>query len=322
MDNKRFFTNPRNRVLLATLCVLLWGSAYPAVKTGYQLFAIPTDDLASKFVFAGVRFFLAGLLVLGLSLVLRRSLVIPNWRVLRQIAVYGLTYTTIQYAFFYVGLAYTTGTNGSIMNSTMTFFSVLIAHAVYPNDRLTPRRLTGVLAGFAGVVASLYSKGSFLSGFSIKGDGLLLVSSLLLAAASIYGKQITAHLDSMVITGYQLSLGGLLLAIIGWLANGHLRVVTVSGPVPGHLAIASWPALILLLYMAVLSAVAFTIWTALLKYNPVGSVTVFNFLIPIFGTLLSGLFLNESIWQVKYLVALALVGLGIWLVNRGAKAPR
>jgi len=57
---------------LASLCALLWGSAYPAIKSGYKLFAIATDDLTSKFIFAGLRFFLAGLMVLAVSVMMKK----------------------------------------------------------------------------------------------------------------------------------------------------------------------------------------------------------------------------------------------------------
>ncbi|VDZ87266.1 protein YdeD [Lelliottia amnigena] len=52
----------------ATLCCLLWGSSYPAIKSGYELFQIATDDIPSKVVFAGYRFLFAGLLLLILRL--------------------------------------------------------------------------------------------------------------------------------------------------------------------------------------------------------------------------------------------------------------
>lgn len=48
----------------ATLCCLLWGSSYPAIKSGYELFQIATDDIPSKVVFAGYRFLFAGALLL------------------------------------------------------------------------------------------------------------------------------------------------------------------------------------------------------------------------------------------------------------------
>jgi drug/metabolite transporter (DMT)-like permease len=74
--------------------------------------------------------------------------------------------------------------------------------------------------------------------------------------------------------------------------------------------------------MALLSAVAFGLWAALLKHNRVGMVTVFNFLVPIFGVLLSALFLGETVLAWRNLIALALVCLGIWLVtSETAAAP-
>jgi len=75
----------------------------------------------------------------------------------------------------------------------------------------------------------------------------------------------------------------------------------------------------LLLYMAILSAVAFALWAALLKHNRVGMVSVFNFLIPVFGALLSALFLGEEILAWRNAVALLLVCGGIWLVTTTAR---
>ena len=68
--------------------------------------------------------------------------------------------------------------------------------------------------------------------------------------------------------------------------------------------------------MALLSTVAFSLWTLLLKYNPVGKVAVYGFTIPIFGVLLSGILLGETIFSVKYLAALLFVSGGVILVNR------
>ena len=72
--------------------------------------------------------------------------------------------------------------------------------------------------------------------------------------------------------------------------------------------------------VAVLSAAAFALWAALLKHNRVGTVTVFNFLIPVFGALLSALFLGEEILAWRNLIALCLVCVGIWQVTTEAAA--
>ena len=71
--------------------------------------------------------------------------------------------------------------------------------------------------------------------------------------------------------------------------------------------------------MAVLSAVAFSLWTLLLKYNKVGKIAVFYFLIPVFGTILSSIFVDENIFNIKTFIALILVCIGIFLVNKQKK---
>ena len=78
------------------------------------------------------------------------------------------------------------------------------------------------------------------------------------------------------------------------------------------------PAVALLLYMAMISAVAYTLWGILLKYNPVSRVSVFGFMNPVFGVLLSALILGESAQALSIyaLAALVLVSLGIYVVNK------
>ena len=71
--------------------------------------------------------------------------------------------------------------------------------------------------------------------------------------------------------------------------------------------------------MAFLSAAAFTVWTMLLKYNPASKIAVYNFLIPIFGTTFSVMFLNESIFNLRSLLALILACAGIYIVNKEFK---
>ena len=289
---------------LALLCCLLWGSAYPAIKSGYALFSIAQTDLPSKLLFAGWRFVLAGGLVLAVAAVMGK----PIWQTLarhpRQLLLLGATQTTLQYVFFYLGLAYTTGIKGSIMNATATFFSVLIAHWLYANDKLTPAKAVGCLIGFAGVLTvTLGNNGELGADFSWLGEGSVVLAALILAAASIYGKQLSQRMDAMAMTGWQLGLGGVILVVIGGLTGGHMGMPSVE-------------AMALLLYLAVLSSAAFTLWSLLLKHNRVSQVTIYNFTVPVFGSVLSALFLGETLWAWHYVLALVLVCLGIWLVTK------
>jgi drug/metabolite transporter (DMT)-like permease len=302
-DSARFFSQPKVLLLLATVCCLLWGSSYPAIKIGYALLGITQNDIPSKLIFAGYRFVLAGIILLIAAALAKKPLFNLSGRHAGQLMLLGFTQTAIQYVFFYIGLAYTTGVRGSILNSTTTFFSVLLAHFIYKNDKISPRKAAGCLLGFAGVMVVNLSGGMLDFAFTLRGEGFIVIAAFVLSAASIYGKRVSQGMDVMVMTGYQLGFGGIVLLAAGYGAGGTLHEFT-SGSAA------------LLGYLAILSAVAFTLWSLLLKYNQVGKVTVFNFLVPVFGTALSAICLNENIMELKNLVALILVSGGIWLVTR------
>ena len=290
---------------VASLCCLLWGSAYPAIKNGYALFNIAADDIPSKLVFAGYRFLFAGLVLLVIAAIGRKTLRL-DLRTMGQVSLLGLSQTSLQYVFFYTGLAYATGVKSSIMNATGTFFSVLLAHYIYKNDRLSFNKALGCIVGFLGVMVVNFSAGLLSFDFTLLGEGFIVMAAFVLSAASIYGKKVSQQVDSVVLTGYQLAIGGLALLLIGFAAGGTLTGFTVKSTA-------------LLMYLVVLSSAAFSLWTVLLKYNRVSMVAVFNFMIPVFGTLLSALFLDERILEWKNGVALLLVCGGIWLVTKEKK---
>ncbi len=292
----------------ATLCCLLWGSSYPAIKSGYELFQIATNDISSKVVFAGYRFVFAGLLLLLLALAQRKPIGRLSPRQFGQLTVLGLTQTAIQYTFFYIGLAYTTGAKGSIMNATATFFSVMLAHFIYQNDKISYNKALGCILGFAGVMIVNFNSGLQDFHFVWNGDGFVVLAAFILSAATLYGKRISQTVDPMVMTGWQLAIGGVMLVVGGYITGGTLAVPSVK-------------AAAILGYLTLLSSVAFALWSLLLKYNRVSMVAPFNFLVPVAGTVLSAIFLGENILEIKYAVALVLVCSGIWWVNKVSGKP-
>ena len=295
------FADRRGLIAIATLCCLLWGSAVPAVKFGYGLLGIVPSDTATLLLFAGIRFCLAGLLLLGYGLATGRSIVLPPRR-FGEVALLGLGQTTIQYVCYYVGLAHTTATKTSIISSTLVFFSVILAHFIYADDKLTTRRALGCLIGFAGVVAVNISGSGLDLHVSWMGEGLLLVSTFAGSLAAIYGRRLSQSMDATVMTGWQLLIGGLILTLMGLAGGGHIDRFGIEAGA-------------LMLYLAIVSAAAFSLWSLLLKHNPVSNVAVFNFEIPVFGVILAALILGETIFEWKNLVALVLVCWGIWLVT-------
>lgn len=227
-----------------------------------------------------------------------------------QVALLGLTQTAIQYVFFYIGLAHASGVKSSIMNATGVFFSVVLAHFIYANDRLSSRKTMGCLIGFLGVVVVNLSGGASLTfEFSLLGEGFVTIAAFVLAAASIYGKRVSRRLDPLIMTGWQLFIGGGVLAVVGLAGGAQLEGLNAGSGA-------------LLFYMALLSSVAFAVWSLLLKHNPVGLIAAFNFLVPVFGSLFSAALLGESLIHWSNLAALVLVCAGIWFVTRQVRVHR
>ncbi len=189
------------------------------------------------------------------------------------------------------------------MNSTVTFFSVLLAHYIYINDKLNMQKIIGCIVGFLGVMIVNFSNDLLTFSFSFFGEGFIVIAAFIFSVGAIYGKKLTKNIDVMILTGYSLFIGGIILLIIGILYGGRVYHFTTAST-------------LVLIYLALLSSAAFSLWNLLLKYNKVGTVSVFNFLTPIFGSILSAIFLGESILEYKNIIALILVCLGIMLVNK------
>ena len=296
-------------VPVALFCCLLWGSASPSIKVGYRLFAIAADDTPSRMLFAGVRFMIAGLMVLFAGSVAAKKPLLPKKSTVPCIAVLALCQTVIQYIFFYMGLAHTSGVRTSIINATGTFFSIGLSVFLFHFEKLTAAKVAGSVLGFAGVFL-IVTAGATLTGQppTAAGEGALLLSTLSSAFAACFIKRFSAHEDPVTMSGWQFFFGGVVLSIIGASAGGCIRP-------------SSGAAIALLIYMGFISAGAYTFWGILLKHNPVSRITVIGFMNPVFGVLLSALFLREGkeAFSPAGLAALALVSAGVIIVNRKPK---
>lgn len=300
MKTERVFQNGRIRTMLALLCCLLWGSAFPCVKIGYELLQI--QEVGSQILFAGYRFFLAGIFTFLMGCILEKRVLMVKPSNVPVIIRQGILQTTLQYLFFYIGMAHTTGTKGSVINASNAFFSIIGAHFLLKSEKLTWQKFLGCLVGFMGVIAINMDSGGMGNGFQFLGEGMILLCAFFYGISSVVLKIISDRESPMTITSYQLLIGGAILIAVGFLTGGRVTGFTL-------------PSIMLLIYMALLSTVAFSLWTLLLKYNSVGKVTVFGFSIPVFGVLLSAIILGEQIFAFKNLVALVLVIAGILIVN-------
>lgn len=292
---------PLKAVLLAILCNVIFGSAMPMIKFGYEWFSI-TDDMFAKILFAGVRFFVSGVFVLLIAGVRRRTFPTMPKGTRMTIVSIALTYTFLQYIFNYIGLSNTGGALSTVIVSSSSFMSVILAHFIYQNDRLNLRKIGGCIVGCAGVVLATMV-GKEIGDVSFFGEGFLLISAGFFVIGSALIKRVAPHIDGFTITAYNLLIGGGLLVLTAMI--GYRGGITVT-----------WQGALILLYLIAVSSVGFTMWSVLLSKYPMGKLGVFLFIIPVSGAILSGLILREDVFTLPYLLAFILVSVGIILVNK------
>lgn len=311
-QKERFLTSTWGALLAAASCCLLWGSAFPCIKVGYALFGIASTDTASQMLFAGTRFVIAGFMVILFVSIARRRPLVPRRTDVGSIALLALFQTFGQYALFYYGLAHTTGTTSSVIEGGANFFAILLSALAFRQERLTGRKIAGCLLGFAGV--ALINLGGSLDSlsfsFSPAGEGMILLSTLCSATSSCLIQQLSVRHDPVLLSGWQFVLGGVGLMVMGVTGGGTL---SPTGP----------SAIALLAYMAFISAAAYSMWSLLLSVNSVSRISVYGFMNPVFGFVLSAVLLNEYqlIDPIRSVTALVLVSVGIIVVNRVGTRP-
>lgn len=297
----KIFTNPLILTLMALTCCALWGSATPFIKTGYELL-LPSKNVPSTILFAGIRFFMAGILTVLIYSISRKKLLYPKKENLTRVGIVSCFQTIIQYIFFYVGLANTTGVKGTILSGSSTFFAIIVSCFIFRMEKFNVKKLVACILGFAGIIVVNLNGLTFDMNFL--GDCFVIFSAISLAVSSVLMKLFSKHEDPVVLSGYQFILGGAVMIGIGLIFGGKINLGSLAG-------------IGVLVYLAFLSAIAYSLWGILLKYNPVSKVTVFSFTTPIFGVLLSALMLTEDggVEILNLLITLVLISAGILLLN-------
>lgn len=132
-----------------------------------------------------------------------------------------------------------------------------------------------------------------------------MAAMLSYALSSCLLKRYSQDENPVMLSGYQFLVGGVTLTAVGLGMGGRLGAFTPA-------------AALMLLYLALVSAVAYSLWGMLLRVNPVSRVSIYGFMNPVVGVLLSALLLGEGgqAFRPHNILALLLVCLGIFVVNR------
>ena len=291
-------------VPVAVLCNILWGSAIPFINVGYRLFDISSAGISSLILFAGMRFFLAGCITILIRSASLKKPALPqkgNWKAVLKLSMFQ---TVGQYVLFYIAVANTASVEASIIQGLGAFVSILIAGYVFRYEKMNGSKWLGGILGVLGVIVMNWKSGSFGGSFSLMGEGAMLLSMTCGALSAGLIKKYTQKEDPVTLNGWQFAAGGLVMIAAGLAGGGRLH------PQNGK-------AFLVLLYLAMLSATAYSLWSLLLKSWPISKISVFMFLQPPFGVILGLLLVHQQmdIPPVQYIAALALVCACIVIIN-------
>jgi len=276
-------------VALASLCAVLWGSAFPVIKGVYATWDDPALEL--RLCFAGVRFTAAGLLIAPFC-----------WREVRScrsgsvawVLLLALTQTLLQYVFFYSALAVSSGVLGSILVGTGSLWWIVLAPCLLRTSPPQGRHWTVIVLCSLGVILAVYAPGAG-SGRPVLGSVLFLGSTLSGALGAIVIVPVSRLMDVRLATAGALFLGGI--ALIGLGLRG----------LPDFVGLLDRRLCLTTLYLAVVSAGAFSTWNWLVREYSVNLLAGYRFLIPLSAVTQSTLFIDGESPGIGILVGGALI---------------
>lgn len=286
----------RGKSLAITLLIVaLWGGNSVAVS-----FSV---DTLPPVAVAGARFAM-GMVVMFFWCCLQR---IPfrstRWELWASFVAGFLLFGQI--STFNVGVVWTNSTHGAMLINTFPFFVAGIEHWITKTDRLSLRRVIGMVVAVLGVGAVMLDSNAIDTDAKsfLAGDLLLLFSSLLLAIRVVYIGRVVQKMSPGKLIFWHDVFGVAMFAAWSY-ATESFADATIT-----------WPSFLGLLYQGVVIAgFCFVIHASLLQRFSASQISVFSFATPIFGVVFSVLLRSEP-FTTAIAIGAACVAFGIWCVT-------
>src|SRR5215212_9973093 len=271
----------------------IWSSAFMWIKLAVQEVG-PITLVAFRVLFG----LLFGVVIIFIQRVpLRRS-----FREWSPLLLLGITNVAIPFFLISWGEQSIDSAVAAILDATVPLFTILIAHYLLRDDKMTVPKVLGLLMGFAGVVI-LMSKDIGASLGSVLGQLAVVLASVFYAGSAIYARKTTEDTP-----GILRSVGPLVSAtVIMWLAT-----FVWESPVKIPQLEITWIALVFLGTLG--SGLAFVMLYYLIHEIGPTRTSMVTYLFPLGGVLLGVVFLNEELsWQL--LVGAVLIILSLVVAN-------
>ena len=277
--------------------MLLWGSLFPMVKLGFNVYSVKTTG--DILLFAGIRFLICGLAISFYSLFTEKEQFENAKSSFVPVLLSGVFAIILHYSFTYIGLNLTNSSKTAILKQTGVLFYVCFSALFFKDDKLTSKKLIGVLLGFFGIVAINSDK----NGVSFEiGDAFIIAASFCTVFANVISKKVFANVSPITSTGVSQLFGGIVLVIIGVLLGGKVYF--------NH----SWW---IMGYICLASIFSYCIWYGTVKNAELSKLFIIKFAEPVFSALFGAVILRDNIMRLEYLIAFILIAIGVTISHSG-----
>lgn len=286
-------------IVLAIIACLLWSSAFAVVKIGLR-YSTPLQ-------FAGIRFFLSGLIIIPFTRVGFSGYFESIKKSLKLVLLVSLLQTFVQYALFYKGIEYVPGAIGAIVIGSAPVFIAIVAHFTMSDDKMSLKKTLIILLGLSGVVLVSLSRGNviFSGNLEIIGILLLIACNINSGFVNVVIAKDKSQISPLVLSSSTMIIGGAMLFLVSVPIEGF-TFKTYPLEYYGTLA-----------WLSLLSAIAISIWMVLLKRKnvKVSDLNLWKFIIPIFGAMLSWIILSDESPEIMSVSGMVITGVSLILLS-------
>ena len=285
-------------MLYALLVMLLWGTLFPMVKLGYGAYNIVTTG--DILFFAGIRFAVCGALICLYAFITDKASFKDVKNALVPVLLSGLFAIILHYSFTYSALKLTDSSKTAILKQIGVLFYVCFSSMFFKEDKLTAKKLIGVLIGFVGIVAI----NANIDGISFNiGDALIIAASFCTVFSNVISKKVFQTVKPITSTGISQLFGGMFLLIIGNLLGGGMDFAFSKSA-------------FVMVYICLASIFSYSIWFTVVKNGELSKLFIIKFAEPAFACIFGAMLLGENIFRVQYILAFLLIATGIYVSNK------
>jgi drug/metabolite transporter (DMT)-like permease len=291
------------KVILAfALVYVFWGSTYMAIRIGVE--HVPPA------LMGGVRFLIAGAIMLGWCVLTRKKIALSGADALRLFAIGLLLLTGGNVLLIWSERFIPSGLAALIVAVVPLWVAIL--EGAFGTERLSGRGWIGILLGIAGLLVLLWPKltsGDELGRHDLLVSMVLMIGSLSWAIGSIFSRRTKLGVGPFAATGWEMIFAGAFNGIVGLVLGEHHRA---HWAVPGILAIA---------YLVTFgSLVGFTAYVWLLEHVQTSKVATYAYVNPIVAVFLGWLIGHESLDRYMWMGMLVIVSSVILVTSSKLKS--